>query len=170
MDNNRILVYAAAAHMLLSMMLLVIQSRKRQRRAPTHRISYAPIDERDRMRIEYLNTKIWKDDVTCVTMLRLKKASFFRFYKLFRDRGLLKDTIHVCVEEQVAMFLNRVGHNLRNRVVGTNFGRSAETVSRYFNTVLHAIGEIRSDFIRPPSSSTPAKIAGNPRFDPYFKM
>ena len=57
MDNNRILVYAAAAHMLLSMMLLVIQSRKRQRRAPTHRISYAPIDERDRMRIEYLNRR-----------------------------------------------------------------------------------------------------------------
>jgi hypothetical protein len=40
------------------------------------------------------------------------------------------------------MFLNIVGHNLRNWVVGTNFGRSGETVSHYFNKVLHAIGEL----------------------------
>jgi len=50
-------------------------------------------------------------------MLRLSKASFSRFCKLFRDRGLLQDTIHMCVEQQVAMFLNTVGHNLKNRLV-----------------------------------------------------
>jgi len=76
----------------------------------------------------------------------------------------------MCVEQQVAMFLNTVGHNLRNRVVGTNFDRSGETVSRYFNKVLHAVGELRNDFITPPSSTTPTKISGNPRWDPYFKV
>jgi hypothetical protein len=121
------------------------------------------------MRIEYLTKKAWKDDVTCVNMLRLKRESFFRFCKLFRDHDLLQDT-PVCVEEQVAMFLNTVGHNLRNRVVGTNFGRSGETISRYFHKVLHAIGELRGNFIRPPSSSTPAKIVGYPSWDPYFKV
>ncbi len=149
---------------------MAIQSRKRKRRAPREQICYGPIDERDRKRIEYLNDKIWKNDVTCVNMLRLNKASFFQFCNLFRDRGMLQDTIHMCVEQQVAMFLNTVGHNLRNRLVGTNFGRSGETVSRYFNKVLHAIGELRNELIRPPSSSTPAKIAGNPRWDPYFKV
>jgi hypothetical protein len=69
----------------------------------------------------------------------------------------------MCVEQQVAMFFNTVGHNLRNRLVGTNFDRSGETVSRYFNRVLHAIGESRSDYIRPPSLDTPTKIAGSPR-------
>ncbi len=168
--RTKFLIYAAAAQMLLSMMSMVIQSRKRQRRAPREQICYGPIDERDRKRIEYLNDKIWKNDVTCVNMLRLNKASFFRFCKLFRDRGLLQDTIHMCVEQQVAMFLNTVGHNLRNRLVGTNFGRSSETVSRYFNKVLHAVAELRNELITPPSSSTPAKIAGNPRWDPYFKV
>ena len=76
----------------------------------------------------------------------------------------------MCVEEQVAMFLNIVGHNLRNRLVGTNYGRSGETVSRYFNKVLRAIGELRAELIRPPSLETPSKIAGNPRWDPYFKV
>lgn len=42
----------------------------------------------------------------------------------------------------MAMVLNTVGHNLRNRLVGTNYDRSGETVSRYFNKVLCAVGEI----------------------------
>jgi len=76
----------------------------------------------------------------------------------------------MCVEQQVAMFLNTVGHNLRNRLVGTNFDRSGETVSRYFNIVLHAIGELRGELIKPPSLDTSSKIVGNPRWDPYFKV
>jgi hypothetical protein len=73
----------------------------------------------------------------------------------------LQDTIHLCVEQQIAMFLNTVGHNVRNRLVGTNFDRCGETFSRYFNKVLHATGELRKEFIRPPSTSTPSKIIGN---------
>ena len=83
---------------------------------------------------------------------------------------MLQDTIHMCVEQQVAMFLNTVGHNLRNMLVGTNYDRSGETVSRYFNKVHHAVGELRDELIRPPSLDTPTKIAGNPRWDPYFKV
>jgi hypothetical protein len=169
-SENQLVVFVAAAHHFLSMMALVIESAKRKRRAPVGRITYAPIDERDRIRLVYLNSKIWRDDVTCVNMLRLTRASFFRFCELFRNRCLLEDTIHMCVEQQVGMFLHTIGHNVRNRVIATNFGRSSETVSRYFNKVLHAVGELRKDYIRPPSSATPAKIAGNPKWDPYFKV
>ena len=121
-------------------------------------ISYGPMEKRDRTRIDYLNNKIWKNDTTCVNMLRLRTESFFHFCQLFRDRGLLEDTIHMCVEQQVAMFLNTVGHNLRNRLVATNFDRSGETVSRYFHLVLHAVGELRAEYIRPPSLETQTKI------------
>jgi len=90
----------AAAHMLLSIMAMVIHhSKKRKKQAPRERIRYGPIDERDRIRLEYLENKIWKNDVTCVDMFRLSKASFFHFCKLFRDRGLLQDTIHMYVEQ-----------------------------------------------------------------------
>src|SRR6266540_5801291 len=168
--RTKLLIYGAAAHILLSMMAMIIESRKRKRGARREGISYGPIDERDRVRLEYLNKKIWRNDTTCINMLRLNRTRFFRFCKVFRDRGLLQDTIHMCIEQQVSMFLNTVGHNLRNRLVGTNFDRSGETVSRYFNKVLHAVGELRDELIRPPSSTTPAKIAGNPRWDPYFKV
>jgi hypothetical protein len=65
------------------------------------------------------------------------------------------------VEQQLAMFLHTICHNVKNRVVDTNFSRSGETVSRYFKKELHAIGELHNDFIMPPSSTTLAKISGN---------
>ncbi|CAN6206189.1 unnamed protein product [Urochloa humidicola] len=169
-QQTKVVICTAAAYMLLSMMAMVIvESRKRKRAARTERITYGPMDERDRMRLEYLDNKIWKDDTVCVNMLRLNRAKFFRFSNLFRERGLLEDSIHCCVEQQVAMFLNTMGHNLRNRLVGTNFDRSGETVSRYFNKVLRAVGKLRGELIRPPSLETPSKIAGNHKWDPYFK-
>jgi hypothetical protein len=82
----------------------------------------------------------------------------------------LEDSIHMCVEQQIAIFLHTIGHNVRNKLVGTNFTRSGETVSWYFNKVLHVIGELHNNFIRTSSSSTPAKILVNPRWGPYFKV
>jgi hypothetical protein len=96
---NQILVYVAAAHTMLSMMAMVIESRKRKRNAHVENFTYAPIKKSDRMRIDYLNNKIWKNNVTSVNMLRLNRASFFHFSKHFQDRGLLEDIIHMCVEQ-----------------------------------------------------------------------
>jgi len=168
--RTKVFICAAASYWFLSVMAIIGRSRKRKRVARREGITYAPMFERDRKRIDYLNDKIWRNDTTCVDMLRMNKAHFFRFCQLFRDHALLEDTVHMCVEQQVAMFLHTVGHNVRNRVIATNFGRSGETVSRYFNIVLHAIGELREDYIRPPSLDTPPHIEGNPRWDPYFKV
>lgn len=82
----------AAANMLLSMMALVIESRNR--RVPRRvGITYGPLVERDRKRSEHLDDLIWRNDITCINMLRLRKSSFFRFCKLFRDRGLLRNKL-----------------------------------------------------------------------------
>ncbi|XP_039118616.1 uncharacterized protein LOC120254604 [Dioscorea cayenensis subsp. rotundata] len=52
--------------------------------------------------------------------------------------------------------INMVRHNQRNRVIAHNFLRSGETVSRYFNHVLYAIGQLRDEYVLPPSTQTPA--------------
>uniref|UniRef100_A0A8R7JYK2 DDE Tnp4 domain-containing protein n=1 Tax=Triticum urartu TaxID=4572 RepID=A0A8R7JYK2_TRIUA len=67
------------------------------------------------------------------------------------------------------MFLHTVGYNIGNRVIGASFGRSGEVVSRYFQRVFHAIGELRDDLIRKPSLETQTKTEGNYRWDLYFK-
>lgn len=60
---------------------------------------------------------------------------------------MLFDTFHVSVEEQVAMFLYMVSQHHTNSSVGFWFWRSGETMSRYFNAVLHSMGELARDLI-----------------------
>jgi hypothetical protein len=110
------------------------------------------------------------NDVECVNMLRMRRAPFFQLCNLLRERHLLRDSLHSCVEEQVAMFLHVVGHNQRFRVIHQNWRRSVETVSRYFKEVLYAIGELREEMIKPPTNATPLKIRNNHRWYPYFKV
>ena len=68
------------------------------------------------------------------------------------------------------MFLHVVGHNQRFRVVHQSFRRFIETVSRQFLQVLYAIGELRDELIKPPTSSTHPKILGSHRWNPFFKV
>jgi hypothetical protein len=167
MDKRKQMIRGAAVFVALAAVSVLVRAIVRKRRP---RITYGPMHERDQIRIDYLNSKIWQCDVTCKNMLRFERAPFFRLCGILRDRNLLENSPHLCVEQQVAMFLHTIGHNLRNRVVATNFGRSFGTISIYFKRVLHAIGQLRNDYIRPPSLETPSKIAGNHRFDPYFKV
>jgi hypothetical protein len=83
---------------------------------------------------------------------------------------LLRDSIHSTVEEQFSMFLHVVDHNHRFRVIHQTFRTSIEIVSRYFKEILYAIGEIRDEMIRPPSTETPLKIRNSSIWYPYFKV
>jgi hypothetical protein len=171
--KRRLKLIRAAASLASSMVTMYVRSRRSRQsklRRKKEGIAYGPIVDRDEKRIDFLNNQIYKDDMTCQRTLRLTRASFFGLCQVLRERSLLRDTVHICIEEQVAMFLITVGHNLRNRDVAAIFNRSGEPVSRYFGLVLHAIGELKDELIRPPSLETPTKIAGDPRWDPYFKV
>jgi hypothetical protein len=85
-----------ACVMLLSMMAMVIASRKRKHDETRVGISYGPIVERDRMRMEYLDAKIWKNDITCINMLRLGRDSFFNFVRFLGIIDCLR-TLYICV-------------------------------------------------------------------------
>uniref|UniRef100_A0A8R7UIY8 DDE Tnp4 domain-containing protein n=1 Tax=Triticum urartu TaxID=4572 RepID=A0A8R7UIY8_TRIUA len=166
MNKRKRMARGAAVFVALAAMAVIVRAIIRKMRP---RITYGPMHERDRIRYDYLNQKIWQSDVLCKNMLRFERAAFFCLCGILRDRNLLQDSPHLSVEQQLAMFLHTIVHNLRNRVVSANFGRSYGTTSIYFRKALHAIGELRNDYIRPPSLETPAKIIGNHRFDPYFK-
>jgi len=140
------------------------------RRNAYPRVQYGPMAERDRERIANLNYIYNNNDVEAMQMLRMGRAPFYELVKRFRDGGLLQDSIHTSVEEQVAMFLHVVGHNQRFRVIHSTFRRSCETISRYFKQVLFAIGELRQEMMKPPSTHTPSKITNSHRWYPYFKV
>ncbi|KAL6638731.1 hypothetical protein ACP70R_023590 [Stipagrostis hirtigluma subsp. patula] len=168
---NYVVQQRARTLSVLAVLLSIIRWRRRMRnrnRCPPRK--YAPLVARDLVRKTRLDELYNGTDTNCINQLRMRKAVFFKLSARLRDAGLLRDTIHVSVEEQLAMFLHTVGHNLRNRVIGLFVKRSSETVSRYFNQVLKALCFLAKDMIKLRSVETHAKITSSPgRFYPYFK-
>ena len=109
------------------------------------------------------------DDV-CLEMFRMDKNIFRKLSDILRERGMLRDTAGVMIEEQLGIFLNIIGHNERNRVVQDRFQHSGETISRYFNNVLKAIKSLSREFLQPPPLTTPAEVFQSQRFYPYFQV
>ena len=64
-------------------------------------ITYGPLSTRDEQRQNNLRIIYHSDDTHCVNLLRMRRAPFFQLCDLFRNRGLLRDSIHCNIEEQI---------------------------------------------------------------------
>lgn len=106
----------------------------------------------------------------CLENFRMDKHVFYKLCDILQAKGLLRHTNRIKIEEQLAIFMFIVGHNLRTRAVQELFRYSGETISRHFNNVLNAIMAIVIDFFQPPSSDIPPEVLEDPRFYPYFKV
>ncbi|KAL2247197.1 uncharacterized protein LOC105176829 [Sesamum indicum] len=122
---------------------------------------------------EFKGTK-FVDDVlkgpneSCLENFRMDKHVFYKLCDMLHTKGLLRHTNRIKIEEQLAIFMFIVGHNLRTRAVQELFRYSGETISRHFNNVLSAIMTVSLDFFQPPKSDVPPEIREDPRFYPYF--
>jgi hypothetical protein len=105
------LIYQAAALVAVIQAWILLLHKRAVMRAAYPDVSYGPMLQRDQERIANLNWIYNRNDVEAVQMLRMRRAPFYELVKRFRERGLLSDSIHTSVEEQVAMFLHVVGHN-----------------------------------------------------------
>lgn len=109
-------------------------------------------------------------EVDCHDQIRMSQAAFSKLAMILRQRGTLKDSRHLTIDEQLVMFLHTLGHNLRNRKIAHNFGHSGETVSRYFHKVLTSILALHGDYFKLPGPGTPPEITRNTRMVLYFKV
>ncbi|XP_072146428.1 protein ALP1-like [Setaria viridis] len=166
-ERRRWLILRGASLVVVVTAWMFVRFRRRCLTRPP--ITYAPMSAREEQRQNNLNYIYQADDTRCVDLLRMKRAPFFQLCDLLRTRELLKDTMHCNVEEQVAIFLHVVGHNQRFRVINLSFRRSFETISRHFQEVLYAVGELRQEMIQLPSTVVHPKIVGSHRWNPYFK-
>lgn len=121
-------------------------------------------------RCEFMKEVLNGHDDFSREMLRMDKHVFHKLCVILRQRAMLRDTYGVMIEEQLAIFLNIVGHNERNRVIQERFQHSGETISRHFNNVLKAIKSLSREVLQPPQVTTPPEILDNARFYPYFKV
>ncbi|KAJ4764659.1 nuclease [Rhynchospora pubera] len=90
----------------------------------------------------------------CYESFRLSTDNFNILCDELREKGLVSNG-DVIIEEQVAMFLQIVGHATDMRKVGEDFQHSTETVWRCFNKVLHCVLLMQSDYIKLPGSNAP---------------
>jgi hypothetical protein len=116
-DTRHMLIVQVTALItaLYTFMMTSIRVRLAEEFRPT--ITYGHMHVMDEERQRNLNLIYNSNDVEYVNMLRMRRAPFFHLVNLFRERNLLRDSIHSCVKEQVAMFLHVVGHNQCFRVV-----------------------------------------------------
>ena len=81
--------------------------------------------------------------------------------------GGLRPTKHMLVDEQVAMFLHILGHHVKNIVIQFEFGRSGETINRYFKLVLNATIRLQSLLLKKPE---PIPEDSNDHLWQWFKV
>ncbi|KAL6647543.1 hypothetical protein ACP70R_014980 [Stipagrostis hirtigluma subsp. patula] len=156
----------AAIALCLACYYYLINIQKQEREG----VTYRPMLDRDISRQTRLDRLYNGTEAHCISELRMRKVVFHRLCGHMRSHGLLVDTLHVTVEEQVAMFMHVVGQKWSNRAVGFEFIRSGETVSRYFNAVLDALMVLARELIYLRTTETHPKITSNPgRFHPYFE-
>lgn len=69
------------------------------------------------------------------------------------------------------MFLVYVGQGVSYRLISEWFGHSLDTVSRVFKEVLYALITLHKHTVKMPQSNTSlsSRIAGNPKYYPFFK-
>lgn len=89
--------------------------------------------------IRHLNRLIGVTNADCIANLRMNRNTFGRLVSLLRELGGLVDEKYVTVEEQVATFLGILAHHKKNRVVGFDYLRSGQTISKYVHAVLKSV-------------------------------
>lgn len=104
----------------------------------------SPIPDTDKFVYQILNGP----NEQCQENFRMDKTVFYKLCHVLQTRGLLRHTNRIKIEEQLAIFLFVIGHNLRTRAVQDLFGYSGETISRHFNNVLNAVTSISASFFR----------------------
>ena len=156
-------IIASVTSVLLVGVALVRKLRRR-------RLPRAPYVNHAAEKEHYINSILHESERLCVSQIRMKPISFHQLCHILIEGKHVCPTIHMSVTEQVLIFLHIIGHNVRFRVIGSQFHRSTETIYRYFKVALRGVLKLYRALIRLPSEDIPPKIRDSRRFYPYFKV
>ena len=146
-------ILASVASVLLVRVALLRKLRRRRRQLPR-----APYVNHAVKREEYINSVLHGTERHCVNQLRMKPIAFHHLCHILTEGEHVRPTIHMSIKEQVFIFLHIIGHNVRFRVIGSQFHRLTETIYRYFKVALKGVLKLYRALIRLPSEDTPPEI------------
>lgn len=111
------------------------------------------------------------NNLQCTELLHMSRDSFVRLCVHFKEKGWLKDSKHLSVEQKMAIFFMAIGHNQRFRVLKRRFQHSSETIHKCFHEVLDKMMVFAAEVIRPTSFNPNPNILGhNKRERRIFKV
>ena len=73
-----------------------------------------------------------RDELSCFDQLRMDRSTFYKLCDLLKNHGGLKESKNMFAEERVAIFLNILGHDQKQRLLVRRLRRSKETITRNF--------------------------------------
>ena len=95
---------------------------------------------------QIIHRLVYESDVASLDNLRMNRHAFTRLFRMLKTIGGLRALKYVCVDEQVAMFLQ--AHHLKNRAIKFQFMRSEEIVSKFFYKVLYSIIRLHRELLK----------------------
>lgn len=72
-----------------------------------------PHVNREYERETYMNDILWRGDMRCLHHIRMRPIAFYALCKILSENNLLQETIHMSIKEQVLIFLQTIGHDVR---------------------------------------------------------
>ncbi|XP_041999625.1 uncharacterized protein LOC121749079 [Salvia splendens] len=136
--------------LLITMFINLARSKSQKRKRRVGGLITEAMIEAIPAHVKQVDRLVRVSDRSCVDNLRMDRNTFGRLCRILRDRVGLFDQKFVTVEEQVAMFLSILSHHKKTRVVGHDFMRSSETVSKYTHVVLRGVLTLHDIFLVKP--------------------
>ena len=90
---------ASQATSMVVVMVALVSSKLKRAKEEDEPISYGPRLEADEHREKNFSLIYNSTDAECIAMLRMSRVPFFSLCNLFRQRGLVLDSINFSVEE-----------------------------------------------------------------------
>eukprot|EP00268_Persea_americana_P026680 TRINITY_DN2612_c0_g2_i4.p1 TRINITY_DN2612_c0_g2~~TRINITY_DN2612_c0_g2_i4.p1 ORF type:complete len:154 (-),score=4.05 TRINITY_DN2612_c0_g2_i4:150-611(-) len=99
---------------------------------------------------EMIESWVYKSDHICMSNFRMTRRPFVKLCHLLSTIGKLEPTKHGLVDEQVAISLHILAHHVKNRVIQSEFNRSADSISRHFKKFLIAVVRLQGELYKKP--------------------
>ncbi|XP_021969506.1 uncharacterized protein LOC110864690 isoform X3 [Helianthus annuus] len=80
----------------------------------------------------------------------MNRACFIKLCETLNTFGGLKPNRNMDIDEQVAIFLHIIAHNVKNRVMRCRFHRSGDTISRCVTRVCNAVIRLHTRLLKKP--------------------
>nr|KAJ0216405.1 hypothetical protein LSAT_V11C300153630 [Lactuca sativa] len=101
-----------------------------------------------------LHKYAYKSDTACISNLRMTRRCFTKLCDMPHTLGGLRTSRYMDIDEQVAIFLHIIAHDVKNRVMIGRFQRYGQTISKIVMLVCNVVIRLHPHLLKKPKPVT----------------